>query len=79
VHIPLQDRRDELERCKMDNQVREIYCSMMVEMDDAVGEMTKQLKALELWENTLVLVMTDNGGCVSISFHPPTLIVFELF
>jgi len=69
VHVPLQPRSERNPRCsKIAHKVRNTYCSMMVELDDAIGEMVEQYKSLELWENTLVVVMTDNGGMVN--FNP---------
>lgn len=66
VHIPLQPRQDERARCKhIAHTVRRTYCSMMVEMDDSIGSMVKQMKHLNMWENTLVVLLTDNGGMVN--------------
>ena len=35
---------------------------MLVEMDDAVGELLSRLKSSGMWENSLVLTASDNGG-----------------
>jgi len=77
VHIPLEARRDEVQRCgKISHHVRRIYCSMMVELDDAIGEMIEQLKTASLWEDTLILVMTDNGGMVNYLHHEDSFPIF---
>lgn len=66
VHLPLQPRRDEVERCgKLKHAVRRVYCSMLVELDDSIGSTVEQYKAHGLWDNTLVLLLTDNSGMVN--------------
>ena len=62
-HIPLQARKDEA-RCKHFGlgTPRRTYCSMIVELDDAIGEFIKMYTEAGLWENTFVFIMTDNGG-----------------
>ena len=68
VHVPLQFRNDESNRCgRIEHSARRTYCNMMVELDDAIGEMVNQYKSLNLWDNTLVFVLTDNGGMVNFS------------
>ncbi|KAH9257667.1 hypothetical protein BASA81_004124 [Batrachochytrium salamandrivorans] len=71
VHIPLQAKRDETERCgKIAHKVRRVYCSMLVELDDALGALVKQYQDLGLWENTLVVLLTDNSGMVNLTPSP---------
>jgi arylsulfatase A-like enzyme len=66
VHIPLQPRQHE-GRCDHlgHKGKRKDYCSMLVELDDALGELVDVYKQAGLWENTLVLLTTDNGGMVN--------------
>jgi arylsulfatase B len=68
VHIPLQFRRDEPRCASISHKTRRIYCNMLVELDDAIGEMVDEYKSLGLWDNLLILTMTDNGGMVN--FEP---------
>ena len=35
---------------------------MVVEMDDAIGALAHQLTASGIWNSTLLLTTTDNGG-----------------
>jgi len=71
VHVPLQYRQDESSRCgKIKHAVRRIYCFMMVEMDDAIGEMIEFYKGFGLYDDLLILTMTDNGGMVNFSPNP---------
>jgi len=44
---------------------RRDYCSMLVELDDAVGEIVDLYKQHGLWDDTLLIVTTDNGGMVN--------------
>lgn len=67
AHIPLEHRQPE-SRCDhlaAHPGARRIYCDMLVELDDAIGEMQAIMRARSLWENTIVLVMSDNGGMVN--------------
>ncbi|KAH9257670.1 hypothetical protein BASA81_004127 [Batrachochytrium salamandrivorans] len=76
VHIPLEPKRDQ-ERCgKITHKVRRVYCSMLVELDDSLGQLVKQYKAHKLWENTLVILLTDNGGMVNFNSKPDGYPVF---
>jgi arylsulfatase A-like enzyme len=65
VHIPLEARKSE-SRCNgISHPIRRTYCCMMVELDDAIQEMVDEYKNLGLWEDLLILTMTDNGGMVN--------------
>jgi len=65
AHIPLESRKDEADRCGNLLKNRRVYCSMIVELDDAIGEFVNVYKQANLWDNTIVLVSTDNGGMVN--------------
>jgi len=41
---------------------RKLYAATVTAVDDGIGQVVKQLKAHGLWENSLVIVTTDNGG-----------------
>ena len=43
---------------------RKILCGMVAEIDDGVKSIRLQLEKLEEWDQTLLLVMSDNGGIV---------------
>lgn len=68
VHIPLQARQVESRCDGISSPARKIYCHMMVELDDSIGELVAQYKSLEMWDDLLILTMTDNGGMVN--FNP---------
>lgn len=41
----------------------EVYAAMVDRMDQAVGRIVAKLKALNQFDNTLILFLADNGGC----------------
>ncbi len=52
-----QETRDEFEL------EMEIYAAMIDRMDQNIGRVIKQLKQMGVYENTLILFLSDNGGC----------------
>ena len=41
---------------------RQILCSMVAEIDDGMKNIVLKLKELDEWDNTFMLVFSDNGG-----------------
>jgi arylsulfatase A-like enzyme len=41
---------------------RKVYCGMIAALDDAVGEITAQVRESGIEENTLIFFCSDNGG-----------------
>lgn len=39
-----------------------MFCAMMAQLDDAIGNVTDALKAAGIWEDTLIAFTSDNGG-----------------
>jgi arylsulfatase A-like enzyme len=66
VHTPLMARPDKLAKYKaktpVDEQKNATYAAMVESVDDSVGRIMKQLDALGIAENTVVVFMSDNGG-----------------
>ncbi|PWD98982.1 sulfatase [Marinilabilia rubra] len=69
VHTPLQARKEKIEKYKalVDSsllQKNPAYAAMVEHMDDAVGAVINELKALDLYENTIIVFTSDNGGLI---------------
>jgi len=67
IHEPLQlppPSRGAAEKCKAVNATknRNTLCQMMSVLDSSVGQFVEDLKARNLWENTVMWVTSDNGG-----------------
>ncbi|XP_065191775.1 arylsulfatase B-like [Sycon ciliatum] len=65
AHTPLQVPQDYLDRYAfIDTVDRRIYHAMVAYLDDVIGNLTAALKDRDLWDNTLIVVSSDNGGPV---------------
>jgi arylsulfatase B len=63
VHSPLQVPRDTLELFNfIDYANRQKYAAMVYYMDTVVGQLVGALKDRQMWDNTLLLFFSDNGG-----------------
>mmetsp|Transcript_8331 Transcript_8331/g.16826 ORF Transcript_8331/g.16826 Transcript_8331/m.16826 type:complete len:542 (+) Transcript_8331:2-1627(+) len=47
-------------------ECRATYEAMVSSLDDIVGEITQKLKATGLYDDTLIVFQSDNGGCVHL-------------
>lgn len=76
LHTPLQVPRyyyDQIEKDviskggkSFDSENRRLLMAMTKYMDDTIGNLTKALKAKGMWDNTLVVFTTDNGGPIYV-------------
>ena len=65
IHYPLQapkEYQDKFSFIPQDN--RRIYHAMVNLLDDQLANITGEFKAAGLWENTLMVLTSDNGGFV---------------
>jgi len=40
-----------------------VYCAMIDRVDQNLGRLFEKVKALGQWDNTLIMFLSDNGGC----------------
>ncbi|PWE01477.1 sulfatase [Marinilabilia rubra] len=67
VHTPLQAEKAKIEKYKslVDSsyyQQNPVYAAMVEHMDLAIGKVVEKLKSEDLFENTIILFTSDNGG-----------------
>eukprot|EP00058_Branchiostoma_floridae_P019574 XP_002605064.1 hypothetical protein BRAFLDRAFT_124136 [Branchiostoma floridae] len=68
VHQPLQvPQRFEDMYASVQDENRRKLLGMVSALDEAVGNVTMAMKKAGLWDNTLVIFTTDNGGWISAS------------
>ena len=69
VHTPLQAKQDKIDKylAIVDStklQKNPTYAAMVEHVDEAVGKVVAQLKSLGIYDNTIILLTSDNGGLV---------------
>lgn len=69
VHTPLQAKQekiDKFESLKDENKLQNnpIYAAMVEHMDDAVGRVIQTLKDEGIYDNTIIVFTSDNGGLI---------------
>jgi arylsulfatase A-like enzyme len=65
VHVPFQAPRNYYELYdSVSDENKRVYYAMVSALDDAIGEMMDTLKTLGLENNTLVYLVSDNGGAL---------------
>ena len=75
VHTPLQGKKDKVDRYaaipKSKRQGTPDYAAMVQSVDEGVGKVMASLRELNLLENTLVIITSDNGGFAKATTHGP--------
>lgn len=77
VHTPLQARQAKIDKYKarLDsaiNHTNPVYAAMVEHVDEAVGALVQQLKDEGLYENTIIILTSDNGGLTRKGKNNPT-------
>lgn len=66
VHMPLQAKKALIDKYKMKNQGKDepdpVYAAMVEYVDIALGALRKTLDRLNLSQNTIIILTSDNGG-----------------
>ena len=66
VHGPLQAKETDLQQFGgIESQSRRTYAAMTKALDDAVGRILAELKEQGVEQNTLVVLVNDNGGAIN--------------
>ena len=64
-HSPLQAPEEYIKMYDhVEDEERRVYLGMVTAMDDAVGGVVASLKKMKMFENTIILFLSDNGGNV---------------
>lgn len=73
-HIPLQAPEADKELYSfVKDERRRTYCAMVHRLDVNVGRIIDELKKQDIYENTVVVFLSDNGGYINdnVSFNAP--------
>jgi len=66
THAPLQARAEMLAKIpQTGNPARDIYKAMVLDMDIAIADIVQTLKDTELYNDTIIVFTSDNGGAIS--------------
>lgn len=60
VHTPMQAKESDLNKFK--NNPRQTLAAMTWSMDENIGKLVNTLKDLDIYDNTLIFFLSDNGG-----------------
>jgi arylsulfatase A-like enzyme len=77
VHTPLQAKQEKIDKYKelidtTSKHQNPTYAAMVEHTDDAVGKIIRKLKEKGLYENTIILFSSDNGGLIGKSKNTVT-------
>ena len=63
VHSPLQAKKEIMEELSTIEDIqRRIFAGMLVSMDRGIGKIIQKLKDSGLYDNTIIIFISDNGG-----------------
>lgn len=63
VHSPLQGEDEYMEKFSHIGDIqRRIFAAMLAQLDDSVGTILETVREEDLWEDTMIVFFSDNGG-----------------
>ena len=75
VHTPLMARQEIIDKYELknvvDGQKNPVYAAMVESLDQAVGKMIITLKKNNLFNNTIIIFISDNGGLIGPTDNSP--------
>jgi arylsulfatase A-like enzyme len=75
VHTPLQGKQGLIEKYKnkgpSNGQSHAVYAAMIESLDKNIGRIMNAIEELGLYENTIIIFTSDNGGIRAISTQQP--------
>lgn len=70
-HFPIDEDQKWLDYYPdVENLERRKYCASMTHMDDGIGQIIKSLEKNNLIKNSIIIYMSDNGGCENFRSGP---------
>lgn len=66
VHWPLQAPEADISMFNTGDKNRDIYLAMLHRMDVAIGKVIQTLKDQDIYENTIIIFLSDNGGAKKV-------------
>lgn len=67
VHAPAEAPEEDIRKFNTGNKARDVLMAMLLHLDQGVGRVVAALKQAGVFENTLVVFLTDNGGSRAMS------------
>ncbi len=81
MHTPAQAPREDIDFYKNKypylSDTRATLMAMLYHLDKGVGAVVNKLKAEQIWENTLLIFLTDNGGAGAMEANNGSLRGFK--
>lgn len=75
VHTPLMAKKELIKKYEsktvVDQQKNPVYAAMVENLDHAVGKLVVTLEKNNLFENTVIIFMSDNGGLIGPTDNSP--------
>ena len=62
VHAPAQAPEEDVAKFNTGDETRDILMAMLYHLDLGVGEIVKTLKEVGVYDNTIIIYLSDNGG-----------------